>query len=148
MLGGKVLKLTNIELPNFAKKEVEKLHEVISPFVKKASRYVFWSFPLITLSIFNILSMLFGNGLNETMISSLVVYAIIGAIGMALSKEAKLQQAEIQKVSMDYIIERIKKSEIATDRVKEKYISLVKENPLQTLNHFVNFLEVENRVMN
>ncbi|PGT88624.1 MULTISPECIES: DUF5392 family protein [Bacillaceae] len=142
------MKLINLDLPNFAKKEIEKLQEVIAPFAKKASRYIFWSFPLIVLSIINIVTMLFGAGFNESITPSLVVYAIMGALGMALSKEAKLQQAEIQKVSMDYIVERIKKSEVVSDRVKEKYISLVKERPLQTLNHFVNFLEVENRVMN
>ena len=30
------MKLINIDLPNFAKKEIEKLQEVIAPFAKKS----------------------------------------------------------------------------------------------------------------
>ncbi|NEY72766.1 DUF5392 family protein [Bacillus mesophilus] len=114
-----------LEAPNFAKREFEKLQEVISPFVKKASRYVFWSFPLIAVSIINVFVLLFGTGFDHSQISSLVIYAILGAIGMALSKEAKHQQVEIQRLSMDYIVNRIRNSDRVSDRVKEKYITLV-----------------------
>ncbi|WP_456279092.1 DUF5392 family protein [Bacillus sp. AK128] len=134
-----------LEVPNFAKKEIEKLQEVIAPVVKKASRYVFWSFPLIAVSLINIFVLLFVTGFDESLTSSLVIYAILGALGMALSKEAKHQQVEIQRRSRDYIVDRIKNSDHVSDRVKEKYITLVKENPLQIMNYFVNFLEVENR---
>ncbi|MBM7661872.1 hypothetical protein JOC85_002679 [Bacillus mesophilus] len=137
-----------LEAPNFAKREFEKLQEVISPFVKKASRYVFWSFPLIAVSIINVFVLLFGTGFDHSQISSLVIYAILGAIGMALSKEAKHQQVEIQRLSMDYIVNRIRNSDRVSDRVKEKYITLVKENPIEIMKYFLNFLEVENKANN
>jgi hypothetical protein len=139
------MKLMNTELPSYTKNEMEKLQEVLLPFVKKASRNVMWSFPLIAISIFNIFTLLFATGLNKSTALPLLVYAVIGAFGMALSKEAKLQRAEIQKVSVDYVIDRIKRSESVSEPVKERYMSLVRENPLQTMNHFVHFLEAENR---
>ncbi len=32
------------EMPNFIKREMEQLHEIIKPLAKKVSKYTFWAF--------------------------------------------------------------------------------------------------------
>lgn len=100
--------MTNI--PPFIQRELEQLNEKIAPLLKKASKYGFWSIPLILISIFNLVTVLFLIPDKQKMILAIILYAIIGALGMALWKEAKLQRKEIQKVSADYVINRIEKA--------------------------------------
>ncbi len=137
--------MTIKDMPNFIKREIDLLQEILSPSIKKASRYVFWSFPLISISLFHLFLLLFFPGTNETSVPTLVFYAIIGALGMALSKEGKRYQAHIKKISVEYIVNRINKSEQVLHSVKEHYIHLVKEQPLKSMNYFVEFLEKEHR---
>lgn len=78
---------------------------------------------------------------------ALILYAILGAFGFALSKEAKLQRRELVKVSEALIVKRISKSDIVTDTTKERYIKSIKAQPALSMNHFIRFLEEENRIM-
>lgn len=135
--------MTNI--PPFIQRELEQLNEKIAPLLKKASKYGFWSIPLILISIFNLVTVLFLIPDKQKLILAIILYAIIGALGMALLKEAKLQRKEIQKVSADYVINRIEKSDIASASLKRKYTSLIKESPILAINYFVKFLEAENK---
>lgn len=133
------------EMPVFVKREVEKLEEVLAPLMKKVSKYAFWSLPLITLSIVNLFFLLFIVDEYQSTFT-LIFYAIIGAFGLALSKEAKLQRKELHKKSADYIIKRIKKSNIVTEDIKNKYVKRVQAQPIRSINYFIQFLEEENRI--
>ncbi|MFG6115356.1 DUF5392 family protein [Halobacillus sp. MO56] len=133
------------DMPNSVKQEVEELEKNLSPVTKKAAKYVFLSFPLIAIATVNLLTLLFMVPEEEVRLSSIAIYALIGAVGMALSKEAKHKQKEIQKRSVDYIIERIRKSNIATERAKKDFTDQVKSQPMNAMKHFVAFLEEEKR---
>ncbi|WP_316571395.1 DUF5392 family protein [Neobacillus sp. YIM B06451] len=138
------------DVPNSVKREIEKLEEIISPFLKKASKYALFSFPLITLSIFNLFILLFvaPNQNQQYSATSIVIFAVIGAIGMAFSKEAKIQRIEIQNISTDYMIERIKKSELVSEHLKKEYSSLIKDQPSMAMQHFIAFLKKEHQQRN
>lgn len=131
-------------MPAFVEKEMKKLEEMLIPLMKKASKYSFWSLPLITLSIVNLFFLLFVVD-GQHSFGALLFYGILGAVGLALSKEAKFQRKELHKVSSEYIVKRIRNSDIVAEHVKSKYIQLVQEQPVMLINHFVQFLEEENR---
>ena len=135
------------DVPNHIKRELEKLQEAVAPLLKKVSKYTLWTFPLIGVSIFNLFFLIFFTPINEQTIPTIFIFAILGAVGMALLKEVKIQRQEIQKLSEKYIIERMKSSEIATDHHKREYLNLIKNQPIaKTMNHFIQFLmEEENR---
>jgi nucleoid-associated protein YejK len=135
--------MTNNNLPNFIKREIEQLHKIVTPLMKKVSKYSLWTFPLITISLFNLFFLLFITPQNEYTMLSIAIYALIGALGMALSKEAKIHQREVHKVGSDYMVERINKSEIVSENRKKEYIALIKEQPLRKLTHFIEFLSEE-----
>ncbi len=132
-------------LPPFIQRELEKLNELISPLLKKASKYGFWSLPLILISVFNLVTILFFIPDRQNMVLTIILYAVLGAFGMAMSKEAKHHRKEIQKISVDYVISRIEKSDIASASLKRKYTTMIKESPVLAINHFVQFLEAENK---
>ena len=132
-------------IPPFIQRELEKLNELITPLMKKASKYGFWSLPLILISVFNLVTILFFIPDRQNMVLTIILYAVLGALGMALSKEAKHQRKEIQKISTDYVISRIEKSDMASPSLKRKYTEMVKESPVLAINYFVKFLEAENR---
>jgi nucleoid-associated protein YejK len=135
------------EMPNHVKKEIEKLQEIVNPIMKKIAKYTMWTLPLVLFSFFNMLSLIFLGSLNRDNLPMILFFALIGSVGMALYKEVRIQQREIQKISAKYIIERIKKSEVATETHKIQYIELIKEQPIgKMMNHFIMFLnEEENR---
>ncbi|MDQ0273164.1 DUF5392 family protein [Cytobacillus purgationiresistens] len=133
------------DLPAFVQKEMEKINEKIAPFMKKASKFALFSFPLIVLSIMNLAILIFAAPYEENMLITIIIYAIMGAVGMALSKESKIRRKEAEKVSIDYIINRIKQSEFATEQMKQKYISLIKEKPITAMQRFTEFLQDERR---
>jgi hypothetical protein len=140
------MNLPMTDMPSFIKKEVDKLNDTIYPFIKKVSKYSFWAFPLIAFSLINLFFMLVIMPDTRTTVA-LILYAVMGAFGFALSKEAKHQRKEILKVSEAFIIKRIKRSDVVMETVKERYIKNVKEQPGFAMNHFIRFLEEENRLM-
>jgi uncharacterized protein (DUF927 family) len=128
-------------MPSNIKREIEQLQKILSPLMKKISKYAFWTMPLMGISIMNLVYLLFFGQVTRESIPAVIIFAVIGALGFALFKEVKLQQKELQKLSSIYIIERINKSEIATDNQKKEYISLIKEQPeSKAMSHFINFL--------
>src|SRR5699024_12386421 len=92
----------SMQIPGFVKKEIEKLEEVITPFMKKANRLSFWSFPLIAISLFQLLFLLFITPESAHMLT-LGLYAAIGAAGFALAKEAKIQRKDRVNQSTEYM---------------------------------------------
>ncbi|GGC99317.1 hypothetical protein GCM10007216_32620 [Thalassobacillus devorans] len=133
------------DMPNSVKQEVEELERNLSPVTKKAAKYVFLSFPLIAISVVNLLTVLFMLPDEQVNWISVGIYALIGAVGMALSKEAKHKQIEIQERSVSYIVERIRRSDVATEQAKKDYTDQVKSQPINAMKHFVAFLEEEKR---
>ncbi|UOE53196.1 YwnF family protein [Bacillus sp. CMF12] len=133
------------DMPNFVKRELEQLEEKVSPIMKKASRYIFWSTPLIILSLINLMTLIFTVQDEKTSPLTILIYAIIGALGFALSKEGKHQQLEIQKLSSQYIKERITKSQWASEPNKKRYQALINENPRKAVPYFIQFLKEEKR---
>ena len=141
------MKLLSLQMSAYIQKEVEQLQEKLSPFTKKVSRYMFWSLPLIAVSVFNLGFMLFTDPVTREALPMLGIYALIGAIGMALSRETKLKRKEMQKVGAEYAIERIQKSEVVSSYRKEEYIERIKAQPLAMMAQFIQFLsEEENRM--
>ncbi|WP_121613381.1 YwnF family protein [Mesobacillus foraminis] len=134
------------QMPSNIKREIEQLQKILSPLMKKISKYAFWTMPLMGISIMNLGYLLFFGQVTRESIPAVIIFAVIGALGFALFKEVKLQQKELQKLSSIYIIERINKSEIATDNHKKEYISLIKEQPeSKAMSHFINFLMEEDQ---
>ena len=74
------------------------------------------------------------------------IYAVIGAIGFALWKEAKLNRQEIQNIGVQYMNERIKKSVYVMEDKKKQYIHLINEKPAQAMEFFIRFLQEEDRL--
>lgn len=132
------------EMPNFIKREMEQLHEIIKPLAKKVSKYTFWAFFLVVLSFVNLAFLLFFNPELQSM-AILVLFAIIGAFGLALYKEAKHQKREIHRQSAAYIIKRIQKSDIVSTGYQKRYIRLIKAQPVHMMQYFIRFLEEEKK---
>lgn len=105
-----------------------------------------FSLPLVAYSIISLIFALFVLPDQETPITMLVIYAALGAIGFALYKEAKAKRKEVQKLSVDYITGRIKRSESVSEDLKNDYVKQVKEQPVRALYYFVEFLEKEERL--
>src|SRR5690625_2913534 len=98
------MSILKTEMPSFVRREMEQLQEKVNPLVKKASKYTLWSFPLISISIVNLVFLLFIVPAEYKSVTTIIIFAGLGAFGMALSKEAKLQKKEIHQMSLNYII--------------------------------------------
>lgn len=137
------------EMPTYITREIEQMQEKNSPLIKKVSKYAFWTMPLIWISLFNLGYGLLFEQITQESFPTILLYAIVGAIGFSLYKEMKIHQKEIHKQSSIYIIERISKSEVATEYHKREYINLIKEQPSsRAINHFIQFLMEENQRKN
>ncbi|RFU60230.1 DUF5392 family protein [Bacillus sp. V59.32b] len=129
------------------KKELEQLQEIISPILSKTTKYMMWAFPLVAVSFFNLITLLFFTESSEATMIQLGFFALIGAFGLALSKERKLKQKEVLKLGNDYMIKRIEKSSYLTDVRKKEYISMINAQPLIAINSFIEFVNEEERLM-
>lgn len=127
---------------HFIKNELKKLEDIIAPFTKKVRKYSFWAMPLLIISVLNLVELLFFESSWEMPL--IFLYAVIGAFGMAMAKEAKLKRKEIYQLGIEYISKRIKDSIHASEGLKGKYISLIKKQPAMMVPHFIAFLEKEN----
>jgi hypothetical protein len=134
------------QIPVYIQKEIELITKNVRPLVKKSSTYAFLSIPLILFSLTNLFILFMSNGFNREMWPTLLVFAVLAAIGMALSKESKSLQKEIQQKSNHYIMERIKTSSIVPDFKKKEFLNLIKKQPVLGFNTFINFLEEEKRL--
>lgn len=133
------------DLPVFIQRELEKIHEKLVPIMKRAAKYTLWSFPLIGMSIFNVAFQLLFVPADMRSLFVLILFSVAGALGFALSKEAKFQKRQIRKLSSEFMVERIISSENATEESKSRYVALVKSQPVHAVQHFVEFLKKENQ---
>ncbi|WAA11924.1 YwnF family protein [Fervidibacillus halotolerans] len=132
--------------PDNIKKELEAIQKLIMPIAKKTSKYMIWTFPLIGISIFNIVYLLFFTPRDTGMYIYLAIYAVVGALGFALLKETRLYKKEIEQIGVKYIIERIKKSRLVSEERKHQYIQIVRQQPVKAMENFVKFLQEEDRI--
>jgi hypothetical protein len=141
--------MNNILMGSFSesiKKEIENIQKLIFPLAKKTSKYMLWTFPLIGIAVLNLIYLLFFSPKENDVYVMMFIYAMLGAIGFALLKETKINKKEIQNIGVTYITDRINKSSVLTDGRKNKYIQLVSESPVTAMEHFVKFLQEEERV--
>ena len=132
--------------PENIKKELDQIQELIMPLAKKTSKYMFWTFPLIGVALINLVYLLFFSNQTDGMYRSLGEYSLIGAIGLALLKETRLNKKEIERIGVRYIIDRMKKSRYVTTERKNQYIRRVRQNPVRAMDHFIRFLQEEERL--
>ncbi|UFT99058.1 YwnF family protein [Radiobacillus kanasensis] len=138
--------MTFQRMPQYIQREMEAISEKIRPLMKKSSIYTSISFPLIIVSLLNAFIMLFTNGIGNGLNISLIILALMAAIGMALSKESKVLRKEIQKQSNQHIVKRIEQSDVVPESTKQKFIQMVKQQPVLGFRTFVTFLEEEEKV--
>jgi|GEM_PF-578305 len=132
--------------PENIKKELDAINKLVMPLAKKTTRYMFWTFPLIGVSVINTIYLLFMGTKGTEMYVLLFIYALLGSIGLALLKETKINKKEIERIGVRYILERIRRSSIISDERKNYYIYSVKEQPLHAMENFVKFLQEEDRM--
>ncbi|MDE5414395.1 DUF5392 family protein [Alkalihalobacterium chitinilyticum] len=128
---------------SYTKKEFEKMQRRISPLVKKSTIFTVASISLISISFINLYYLLFGHVSNMVLT---VVFSVLGAVGMALYKEVKFQNKEIYNTSINYIKERIMKSEIVPDYTRDRFIEKVVSEPMNAFHTFSDFLHQEERM--
>ncbi|OUM91915.1 MAG: hypothetical protein BAA03_04510 [Caldibacillus debilis] len=132
--------------PEYIRKELEQIQKLIFPLARKTSKYMFWTFPLIGISFLNIIYLLFFVPDGGRDYGLLFVYSVLGALGLALWKETRLNKKEIEKIGMQYMVERITKSRSVSEEVKTRYIRRIKEKPALAMENFVRFLQEEDRI--
>lgn len=132
--------------PENIKKEIEQIQKLILPLAKKTSKYMFWTFPLIGIAILNLIMLLFFTPKDTDVYIMLFIFAIVGAFGFALLKEAKINRKEIQNIGLRYIKDRINKSTIMTEERKKHYLRIVSDKPVAAMENFVKFLQEEDRI--
>lgn len=127
----------------FIKKEMEKIQAKIAPLLKKNFFYTIISLPLIVFSLFNLFILIFQTA--DRSVLSIIVFALCAAIGMALIKETKYNNKEIQSKSFAYIEKRIKASENINEYSKKHYLDRLYKQPFQSMEIFFEFLLQEER---
>ena len=138
-------KLIFKQMPSYVEREMEIIKDHVKPLLKKTSTYSLIAIPISMMSLINLFFLLVYNGVNKEVMGSLIVFSIIGAVGIALFKESKFLRKEIQQKTNKYITDRITKSEYVLDYQKKEFIKLINERPILGFNRFVNFLEEENK---
>lgn len=133
------------KVPGYIQKELEAIGKYVKPLIKKSSIFTFISFPMIMFASINFLFLVLNGAVTRDAMPYLLFLAVFGAIGMALLKESRSLQKDIQVISNNYMVERISKSEAVTDAKKKEFISIIKNQPILGFNTFVSFLEEEKK---
>ena len=131
--------------PQYIKDELKKLNEAVAAETKKFLRYRLWSLPLVIVSLLNLFFILVPFSITTEQVPLVFFYALAGAIGMALSKEAKHQQQEMQAGSEAYMVSRIENSSISASELKEEYSKRIKTNSEKAIDLFIEFLKKERK---
>ncbi|MDY0404329.1 DUF5392 family protein [Virgibacillus sp. 179-BFC.A HS] len=107
------------EMPAFIKNELEQLQKIIGPLMKKASKYTLWSWPMIGISLINLFFLLFVWPDMGDNYAALLVFALIGAFGFALSREAKHKKKEIQSLTTSFLSNGLTKAKSYPSRKRK-----------------------------
>lgn len=130
-------------IPNYMQNELKKIQLKLNPLLKKNMKYGFFSTVMIGFSVINLFFLLFKNDSYPISKIALCIYALIGAIGVALLKENKYNQRKIVEMSQKYVLERMKKSNYLTEARKNNYYQKVNEQPFLAMNVLIEFLTEE-----
>ncbi|MBU8906670.1 DUF5392 family protein [Desertibacillus haloalkaliphilus] len=133
------------KFPRYTRNELEKIQKLIAPAVKKSTIFIFLSMSMISFSIINLYYLIFGTGTSGLTIFVLL-FSLLGALGVALYKESLHKNKEIQQLSREYIIDRITKSEHLPDDAKDKYVAKIQADPKTTFEVFFQSLDQEERM--
>lgn len=136
--------LTN-HLPEFVKKELETIYQLILPLGKKRLNYTLWAVPLIGVPMITLFYVVFVAREIKENIFLLLFYLSLGTIGLLFYKKGELSKKEIQQVTQEYIKTRVRNSVFVSDSRKEYYIRLAEKVPKESIDHFIRFLEEEER---
>lgn len=132
--------------PVYIRKELENMQASIKPLIKKALIYGFISIPLFGIAVFNLYYIIFDASVTENITTLLILFSVIGALGLALFKESRLKNKEAQESSLKYIRDRMAKSEVVHEDLKEGYLRKLKVEPFNQFNLFSEFLAQEERI--
>jgi hypothetical protein len=133
--------ITNV--PGFMTRELENMKEFLKPLLKKNMQLSFTSSILIAISVMNFIFIFISGQWSNTSTVTLIIYAVLGAVGFALSKESKFISKEIIKKTEEYVIDRISKSRFLPDIKKTRFQKAVKEQPINAMSVFVEFMNEE-----
>lgn len=136
-----------MEMSRFVQREVEQVQKVTLPLMKKAGRFFLFSVPLLGISIANLVALLFFIPGGRAASFLLLLYAAVGAFGMALLKEARLHNREVQQAAVDYMIRRIEQSSVIAEGRKNEYIHSIMARPVGAMAQFIRFLAEEERLI-
>ncbi|SFE96925.1 DUF5392 family protein [Alteribacillus iranensis] len=134
------------DTPTHVKKEFDHLQSKLAPFFKKSMIYGAVAAPMLFFSLFNLYFLTTSAPLTRETAIVIGLFALAGAFSMALIKESFHQNKEIQKTSIKYMEERIKKSTILEESAQRSYLNKIAANPTQTYHIFYEFLEHEQRM--
>ncbi|KIL51384.1 hypothetical protein KP77_08960 [Jeotgalibacillus alimentarius] len=130
------------QYPPYIRQELSKLNDKIEPITKQFMKYRLWGTPLVVVSVLNLFLIILPFGVSTEIIPALILFAVLGAIGMALSKEAKLKRTEVVVQTQDYMLKRIAESD---SDYRDEYLRRVRNNALQGVDLFIEFLQKEKR---
>lgn len=136
--------ITN-QMSDHIRKEIEAIQRLVLPLARKSSRYMFWTVPLIGISVINLIHLLFFAPDYLDTRFFIVLYAFFGALGLALYREIRLNKKEMEKISVQYMINRVKQSPHIGDERKRYYVRLVEKLPVEAWDYFIRFLHEEER---
>ncbi|MGI8314066.1 DUF5392 family protein [Halobacillus mangrovi] len=140
------MKSKHKHLPAYIVDEFKELDRVTKPIFRKMRRYALLSFIAIPVSLINILSLFLAQKTDQIYILPLLLFSIIGAFGLALQKEVKFLYQDIQATSVQFIKERIQKTEVMHEHKRKSYMESVVKEPFSSINLFAEFLEEERRL--
>lgn len=133
------------QFPPFIQQEMDKILEKIRPLMKKISLYYMIGLPMLIVGALNmIMPFINPSAMFETYILP-IIYALIAAIGLALFRESRFLRKQMHLIGKNYMIERVKRSQIVEEHVKKKYVERLAKPLKMDLPLFFNFLTEENR---
>ncbi|MCD8510436.1 MAG: YwnF family protein [Bacillus sp. (in: Bacteria)] len=121
------------------------MKKLTAPIVRKYSIYSFASASLILFSVINLYFLFFHTNWAQE-ITMLIVYGVVGALGLALFKESSFQSKRVFKLGYHYMVNRMRESTHLYDYRKERYLQLINKNPMEAINIFREFLMEEQRM--
>ncbi|MET3684118.1 arginine exporter protein ArgO [Alkalibacillus flavidus] len=124
------------------------MERYLSPLLKKSIIFSMIAFPLITISVFNLIYLLTTVPINRDTMLIIGVLAVLGAIGMALFKESMHHNRSLQQQSFDFIKSRIQQSEVVPEQAIVRYIRDLDTQPSRAYQTFQTFLQHEERLTN
>ncbi len=132
-------------LSHYVKEELIRMQNELAPYVKKSMAFSLIAVPLIVFSSINLYVLLFGN-VGETSLEILIFLAFLAALGTALLVESIHLNKEMVQKGIDYMINRIKTSEMLSDAARERYVDAIKNDERRAYQIFYDFLQHEERL--